>query len=236
MDEEKRTPRWPVVELRQYLLKPHARDTLIDLFEREFVETQEDCGIRILGTFRDLDDPDRFVWLRAFTDMEARREALTAFYVDGEAWRVHAPAARETMVDTDNARLLRPLGAEAEFALPAGRPAVGATEPSASRYTATICHLKEDVAFGEVFGDHVRPALANLGIDPIAWFETEPAPNTFERLPVRTGERLFVWFDVHTQQSPPPANWMRALRPELGKWVEAVETLRLAPTARSLLR
>lgn len=31
----------PIVELRQYTLHPGKRDTLIELFDREFVETQE---------------------------------------------------------------------------------------------------------------------------------------------------------------------------------------------------
>ncbi|HEY1385444.1 MAG TPA: hypothetical protein VGF43_17605, partial [Dongiaceae bacterium] len=45
----------PVTELRQYTLHPGQRDALIDLFDREFVETQEDAGIRVMGQFRDLD-------------------------------------------------------------------------------------------------------------------------------------------------------------------------------------
>ena len=53
-----------VIELRQYTLHPGRRDDLIALFEREFVEPQEALGIAVLGTFRDLDAPDRFVWLR----------------------------------------------------------------------------------------------------------------------------------------------------------------------------
>jgi hypothetical protein len=35
----------PVVELRQYSLHPGMRDTLIDLFDREFVEGKEATGI-----------------------------------------------------------------------------------------------------------------------------------------------------------------------------------------------
>ena len=34
----------------------------------------------IIGQFRDLDNPDSFVWLRGFADMEARKRALTGFY------------------------------------------------------------------------------------------------------------------------------------------------------------
>src|SRR5258706_15082702 len=70
----------PIVELRQYTLYPHTRDVLINLFDREFVESQEAVGMRVIGQFRDLDDPDRFVWLRGFRDMPTRAEALNAFY------------------------------------------------------------------------------------------------------------------------------------------------------------
>ena len=58
-----------MVELRQYTLHPSRRDDLIELFDREFVETQEATGMHIVAQFRDLDDPDRFVWIRGFTDM-----------------------------------------------------------------------------------------------------------------------------------------------------------------------
>src|SRR4249919_2491853 len=61
-----------VLEFRRYRLKPGARETLVELFDREFVESQEGLGMRILGTFRDLDDPDQFVWLRGFDDMASR--------------------------------------------------------------------------------------------------------------------------------------------------------------------
>ena len=62
------------------------RDTLIHLFDREFVESQEALGMHIIGQFRDLDNPDRFVWLRGFPDMARRAEALQAFY-GGPVWK-----------------------------------------------------------------------------------------------------------------------------------------------------
>src|SRR5262249_21434026 len=97
----------PIVELRQYTLHPGRRDALVALFEAEFVESQEACGMTIIGTFRDLDDPDRFVWLRGFSDMETRAAALAAFY-GGPVWKAHREAANATMVDSDNVLLLRP--------------------------------------------------------------------------------------------------------------------------------
>jgi len=86
----------PIVELRQYTLYAGRRDTLIELFDREFVIPQERLGLRLLGQFRDLDDPDRFVWLRGFASWEERPQALGAFYT-GEAWKAHREAANATM-------------------------------------------------------------------------------------------------------------------------------------------
>ncbi|RSM77008.1 NIPSNAP family protein [Kibdelosporangium aridum] len=122
-----------IVELRQYTLKPGARDTLVDIFEKHFVHTQEVLGITLIGLFYDLDDPDRFVWLRGFEDMAKRKEALIAFYEQGEAWKTHGRAANATMLDSDDVLLLEPIGE-----LP---PA-----PAYGQYTAVVSPAPVDVA------------------------------------------------------------------------------------------
>src|SRR5205809_6455779 len=77
-----------IVELRQYTLHPGKRNVLIDLFDREFVEPQEALGMNVIGQFRDLEHPDRFVWLRGFSDMPSRKQALTDFY-GGPVWKAN---------------------------------------------------------------------------------------------------------------------------------------------------
>src|SRR5438105_15047631 len=89
----------PVVELRQYTLHPGKRDVLIDLFDREFVETQQALGVKIIGQFRDLDHPDRFVWLRGFGDMTSRYKALTDFY-GGTVWTTQMESNYGCMIDS----------------------------------------------------------------------------------------------------------------------------------------
>ncbi|MDF5755777.1 NIPSNAP family protein [Spongiactinospora sp. TRM90649] len=227
---------WPVVELRRYTLHPGARETMIDLFDRELVETQEETGMRILGQFRDEDDPDRFVWMRAFPDMARRTESLTAFYVNGPTWRVHGPAAGATMVDSSDALLLRPVGGSLPLA--AARAAVGDAGVPGRRMAAAICHRDRpvDAGFVRAFEDRVRPALAAAGAAPLAWFETESAPNTFPRLPVRTDTHVFVWFTAWPDDRL-PAEWHEVVETELSaRLTGPPEVLRLSPTARSLLR
>lgn len=239
---------WPVVELRQYTLHPGAWETLVDLFDREFVETQEDVGMRVVGQFRDEEDPDRFVWVRAFAGMEARAAALTAFYLRGAAWAAHRAAANATMVDSSDVLLLRPVSRGSGFPLPETRPPVGTARVPASHLTATICRRDRPVDddFVAFFLERVRPVLAEAGIVPVAWFETEPAENTFPRLPVREGEHVFVWFaafpDAERRRSAEErlarcGRWNAQVLPALRERLAApVERLLLAPTARSLLR
>ncbi|HZZ00563.1 MAG TPA: NIPSNAP family protein [Candidatus Baltobacteraceae bacterium] len=157
-----------VVELRQYTLQPGRRDELIDLFEREFVESQEALGMELLGTFRDARRGDRFVWLRAFPDMESRKQSLTEFY-EGPVWQEHRNAANATMIDSDNVLLLRPTGGV--IPNPCVRPPLLAVTYFDS--------AQADVA-----------AIERAGGTILESFETETSPNTFPRLPVREDVRV----------------------------------------------
>lgn len=216
-----------VYELRQYTLHPGARDTLIELFDREFVESQDAVGAHVVGQFRDLDAQDRFVWLRKFRDMEARRAALAAFY-GGPVWKEHSHAANATMIDSDDVLLLRPTsGAFTQ----SDRPPVTATPTPGALYSATICPVEP--GFAAYFQEQVAPALTAAGMPPIAAFETEHAENTFPALPVRAGENVFVWF---TRFERPEAYRDPASLLDPHRLTGTVQRLRLAPTTRSAVR
>ena len=144
----------PIVELRQYTLHPGKRDVLIDLFDREFVESQEALGMKIIGQFRDLDNPNRFVWLRGFSDMPSRAQALKDFY-GGPVWKAHREAANATMIDSDNVLLLHPATPTSAFAFGnKKRPRAGANEARSELIVATIYYLEApvDAGFVEFFG------------------------------------------------------------------------------------
>ncbi|MFI7227637.1 NIPSNAP family protein [Nonomuraea angiospora] len=216
-----------IYELRQYTLLPGRRDTLIELFEREFVETQEATGMRVTGTFRVQGAPDRFAWLRAFPSMAARKDALEAFY-GGPAWRAHRDAANATMIDSDDVLLLHSVGAEP----PAWeRPPAGATEPPKSLYAATIYHVED--GFSAFFAREVAPVLAEAGVPPVACLETEHSENDFPRLPIRTGENVFVWFARFDPAEEEREVDLPMLKPRL---TAAPERILLRPTARSAMR
>ncbi|WAZ19597.1 NIPSNAP family protein [Streptomyces cinnabarinus] len=232
-----------VIELRQYTLRPGRRDELIELFDREFVESQEDVGMRVLGQFRDLDDPDRFVWLRGFPDMTARHQGLTDFY-GGPVWAEHGPQANDTMIDSDNVLLLRPEATGFSYD-PAARPAVGAPPPG--RFvSATVWSFPPGRPDGvALLRDGLLPALAESGPAPFAFLTTEDAPNTFTRLPVRTGENVAAVFtsypdeeahDKHLAEVRSHARVRDEILPGIEREQSAApQQLRLAPTGRSLI-
>jgi hypothetical protein len=232
----------PVVELRQYTLRPGQRDVLVELFDREFVESQEAVGIELIGQFRDLDRPDRFVWLRGFPDMERRRRALEAFY-GGPVWKAHSAAANATMVDVDDVLLLRPTTDASGFGPQPPPPAAGAPMP-ASMVVATICSL-EGPADLAVVERELWPALATTGSPALANFVEEPSENTFPALPVRTGEHVLVWIQRMGADEPAAPNHSRddqlraaaaVARDLLPNIAAAPVQLRLEPTPRSRLR
>jgi hypothetical protein len=229
-------------------LHPGKRDVLIDLFDREFVETQEALGIKVIGQFRDLDHPDHFVWLRGFPDMTSRAKALNDFY-GGPVWKAHREAANATMIDSDNVLLLRPALPTSGFSLEnMKRPPVGSDEVSKRLIVATIYYFESPVAsdFINFFEHTLRPVAESLGATISAYFVTENSENTFPALPVRAGENVFVWFSTFAD-SAVYENYMAALsRSErwrgevsiaLTRYLKGVpEILKLSPTARSQLR
>ncbi|RKP45243.1 NIPSNAP family protein [Trinickia fusca] len=230
-----------VVELRQYTLHPHKRDVLIDLFDRELVETQESVGMTVMGQFRDLDHPDLFVWLRGFESMETRLSGLTDFY-GGPTWQTHRNAANATMIDSDNVLLLRPAWEGAHLPIDltrrAGQDAV-AIPPGFVDITIFYLNEPASAQFLAFCRERMQSVLDAGGAAAQGWYVTEPRENNFPRLPVRANEQVLmgiaVFPDLARFDEFGRSNlWAREVAPQLAHWpVRLTETHRLVPTARS---
>jgi NIPSNAP protein len=228
-----------VLELRQYTLHRSQRDTLIALFEKEFLEPQNALGAHVMGTFRDVDDPDRFVWLRGFRDMAMRQRSLEAFY-GGPVWHSKREAANATMLDSDNVLLLRPtLGGQGFQGQTGGKHAE-------SIIGACIYYLDntDPDSFSKFFDRAIVPRFAAMNVHPLARYITHDGPNNF-RLPIRQHDRVYIWFarwsSVREEEdffrSWSAVTGWRDDAPEglLPAFMRKPERLRLSPTARSEL-
>ena len=229
-----------------YALHPGRRDELIELFEREFVETQEAVGMQVIGQFYDLDDPNRFAWLRGFNDMDSRAQSLNAFY-SGPIWKEHRDAANATMIDSDNVLLLRLTHPTSGFSLNGHRPPRGSRAKQNGFVAATIYYFSRpvDSDFIHYFENTIHPILMETDAQLLAYFVTEDSPNTFPRLPVHEGEHVFVWFagfqsqvayEQHTNQLAESKIWKEDISKYLKRRLsKKPEVLRLTPTPRSRL-
>jgi hypothetical protein len=234
-----------VVELRQYTLKPGRRDELIELFDRHFVESQEQHGARVIGQFRNRRHRDQFVWLRGFPGMEERQRALQAFY-GGPVWAEFRNAANDTMIDSDNVLLLKPAGPASGLYLNGlKRPPAGRTAPDGGMIIASIHYFDDAVETGTVryFETHVVPALERTGATLLGYFVSEPAKNTFPALPVRGGENVLAWF-ASVAGAQASASYHESVTDDGSRLFASLaalqasrqEILELLPTQRSLLR
>lgn len=216
-----------VVEFRNYRLRPGVREAFIDYFEERFLDSQEDVGMRVLGQFRLVGDPNRFVWIRGFEDMASRRRALETFY-GGPYWERWKGPANDMMIEWDRVHLLRPR--DGSWAL-ADRirhsPSPEPGEPA--KVVATFCHARRDGP-DEGFEERIRSALEDRGHTVLGGFVTETAENDFPPLPVLQEPGLLVILSLRQDRTED-----RDLKPALVEHSEISEVLELEPTDRSAL-
>src|SRR5262245_28923794 len=88
-----------IVEVRSYRIKPGRRAEFIDMFEKRAVPAQRTHGIKIIGPFLDVENPNKFVFLRSFPTLEAREQMKNDFY-ESELWKNELEAIAMPMLDS----------------------------------------------------------------------------------------------------------------------------------------
>jgi hypothetical protein len=164
-----------VIELRNYLIKPHLRERFIDYFEKHFVASQNVRGGYVLGAFRIKTDADRFYWIRGFSDMNSRSRFLPEFY-GGEVWKEFGAEANEMMLEWHNVHLLKPLA-----------------EITVGDFFARKCltvidfYLARDDKIGELIN-----SLQSKKSEKSSFWVSELRENDFPQLPVMQDENLLA--------------------------------------------
>jgi len=75
-----------IVEMRTYKLKPGRRAEFLEIFRTRSVPSHHEIGMKILGPFLSIEDPDVFFFMRGFPDL-ASREPMKAQFYEGELWK-----------------------------------------------------------------------------------------------------------------------------------------------------
>jgi hypothetical protein len=75
-----------IVEVRSYRIKPGHREEFIKFFETRAIPALRLHGMKVLGPLLDIENPNKFVWLRMFPSLAERDRMKTDFY-EGELWK-----------------------------------------------------------------------------------------------------------------------------------------------------
>lgn len=98
-----------IVEVRSYRITPGRRDEFIELFENRSVPALRSHGMKVVGPLIDLENPNKFVFLRGFPSMEDLHRMKTEFY-EGKLWKEELESIAMPMVESYDVTLCETSG------------------------------------------------------------------------------------------------------------------------------
>src|SRR5438309_12124485 len=75
-----------IIEMRTYNTKPGRRSEFLEIFRSKSVPAHAEIGMKILGPFLSVEDPDVFFFMRGFPDL-ASRGPMKAKFHEGALWK-----------------------------------------------------------------------------------------------------------------------------------------------------
>jgi NIPSNAP len=75
-----------IIEMRTYKTKPGCRTQFLEIFQSKSIPAHAEIGMKILGAFLSVEDPDTFFFMRGFPDLPSREPMKAKFY-EGELWK-----------------------------------------------------------------------------------------------------------------------------------------------------
>jgi len=88
-----------IVEVRSYRIKPGKRAEFINLFEKRAIPALRSYGMKIIGPLLDVENPNKFVFLRSFPSLEARDQMKDDFY-GSDLWKNELEHLAMPMLDS----------------------------------------------------------------------------------------------------------------------------------------
>ena len=88
-----------IVEVRSYRITPGKRDEFIELFEQRSAPALQSHGMKVVGPMIDLENPNKFVFLRGFPTMEDLHQMKDEFY-GGKLWKEELEEIAMPMIES----------------------------------------------------------------------------------------------------------------------------------------
>jgi hypothetical protein len=75
-----------IIEMRTYKTKPGKRSQFLEIFRSKSIPAHTEIGMKILGPFLSVEDPNTFFFMRGFPDALSREPMKAKFY-EGGLWK-----------------------------------------------------------------------------------------------------------------------------------------------------
>ena len=75
-----------IIEMRSYKTRPGKRPEFIEIFMSRSLPAHREIGMKVVGPFLSIEDPDTFFFMRGFPDL-ASRDAMKSRFYDGPLWK-----------------------------------------------------------------------------------------------------------------------------------------------------
>jgi len=87
-----------IIEMRTYKTTPGMRSRFLEIFHSKSIPAHREIGMKILGPFNSIEDPDTFFFMRGFPDL-ASREPMKAKFYEGELWKSELESMLMPMIE-----------------------------------------------------------------------------------------------------------------------------------------
>jgi hypothetical protein len=192
-----------IVEMRTYKLKPGARARFLEIFQSRSVPAHTEIGMRILGPFPSIEDPDTFFFMRGFPDIESREPMKARFY-EGELWKGELENVLMPMIEKYDVVVVEDSGdlmGNCESRKGADLDVMG---------LAYFRFAEEDRAYYEVMLPAQSPIAHTFGAVVSRRSFTRMCPNRSERSARPIDSRLPEWESRRRQRGAPRSSDDRA--------------------------
>jgi hypothetical protein len=75
-----------IIKMRTYKTTPGMRSRFLEIFHSKSIPAHREIGMKVLGPFTSVEDPDTFFWLRGFPDLPSREPMKARFY-ESALWK-----------------------------------------------------------------------------------------------------------------------------------------------------
>jgi hypothetical protein len=75
-----------IIEMRTYKLKPGVRARFLEIFQTKSRPAHDAIGMKILGPFLSIEDPNAFFFMRGLPNLDSREPMKAKFY-EGDLWK-----------------------------------------------------------------------------------------------------------------------------------------------------